>query len=186
MHFRLPQILKDTVSTDPWRIGLVSSIPWALAATAMIFYGHHSDKTGERRKHVAVAAALAGAAFAVGGVVGPSGTVAVGLVSLSAIGIMCGQSVFWSLPTAVLSGAGAAAGIAWINSVGNLGGYVSPFVIGRIRDRTGSTALAQLVLAGSCLAAAAIAWALKSNKGAAGRPTVLISDSSMAGSDDER
>jgi D-galactonate transporter len=186
LAFWLPQILKDTVSTDPWRIGLVSSIPWALAATAMIFYGHHSDKTGERRKHVAVAAALAGAAFAVGGVVGPSGTVAVALVSLSAIGIMCGQSVFWSLPTAVLSGAGAAAGIAWINSVGNLGGYVSPFVIGRIRDRTGSTAMAQLVLAGSCLAAAAIAWALKSNKGASGRPAVLISDSSMAGSDDER
>jgi MFS family permease len=186
LAFWLPQILKDTISTDPWRIGLVSAIPWALAATAMIFYGHHSDKTGERRKHVAVAAALAGAAFAVGGVAGPSGTVAVALVSLSAIGIMCGQSVFWSLPTAVLSGAGAAAGIAWINSVGNLGGYVSPFVIGRIRDRTGSTAMAQLVLAGSCLAAAAIAWAIKSNKGAAGRPAVLISDSSMAGSDDER
>jgi nitrate/nitrite transporter NarK len=98
---------------------------------------------------------------------------------------MCGQSVFWSLPTAALSGTGAAAGIAWINSVGNLGGYVSPFLIGHIRDRTGSMALAQLLLAGSCLAAAVIAWALKSNVGAPGPPAVLIPDSSIADSNEE-
>jgi D-galactonate transporter len=162
LWFWLPQTLKDTITTDPWRIGLVSAIPWALAATAMILYGHHSDKTGERRKHVALAAGLAGLAFAVGGVAGHSGTLAVALVSLSAIGIMCGQSVFWSLPTAALSGTAAAAGIAWINSVGNLGGYVSPFLIGHIRDATGSMAMAQFLLAGSCIVAAVIAWALKS------------------------
>jgi MFS family permease len=161
LWFWLPQILKDNITPDPWLIGLVSTIPWALAAIAMIFYAHHSDKTGERRKHVAVGAGLAGLAFAVGGIAGPSGAWAVVLVSLSAVGIMCGQSVFWSLPTAALSGAAAAAGIAWINSVGNLAGYVSPFLIGHIRDTTGSMASAQLVLAGSCLAAAAIAWALK-------------------------
>ena len=161
LWFWLPQILKDSITPDPWLIGLVSAIPWALAATAMIFYAHHSDKTGERRMHVALGAGLAGLAFLVGGLAGPAGAGAVVLVSLSAIGIMCGQSVFWSLPTAALSGAAAAAGIAWINSVGNLAGYLSPFLIGYIRDKTGSMASGQLVVAGSCLAAAALAWALK-------------------------
>jgi D-galactonate transporter len=164
LWFWLPQTLKDTVSTDPWIIGLVSAIPWTAAAIAMILFAHHSDKTGERQRHVALGAGLAGLAFAVGAVSGHSGAMAVFLVTLSAIGIMCGQSIFWSLPTATLSGAAAAAGIAWINSVGNLGGYASPFLIGRIRDTTGSMMLAQLVMAGSCIVAAAIAWALKPSR----------------------
>jgi D-galactonate transporter len=163
LWFWLPQILKDTITKDPWLIGLLSAIPWALSATAMILYAHHSDKTGERRKHVALGAGLAALAFAAGAA-GPSGTVALALICLSAIGIMCGQSVFWALPTSALSGAAAAAGIAWINSVGNLAGYVSPFLIGHIRDATGSMAAAQFLLAGSCLAAAAMAWALKPSR----------------------
>lgn len=161
LWFWLPQILEDTVSRDPWRIGLVSAIPWAASAIAMIVYAHHSDKTGERRKHVALGAGAAGLAFAAGGMAGLSGAGAVTLVMVSAVGIMCGQSVFWSLPTAALSGAAAAAGIAWINSVGNLAGYLSPFLIGYLRDTTGTMTWAYLVLAGSCIAAAAIAWTLK-------------------------
>ena len=164
LWFWLPQTLNDTISTDPWIIGLVSAIPWAASAIAMILYAHHSDKTGERRGHVALGAGLAGLAFAAGAVTWHSGTFAVVLVSLSAMGIMCGQSVFWSMPTAALSGAAAAAGIAWINSVGNLAGYLSPFVVGHIRDATGSMMLAQLVMAGSCIVAAAIAWALKPSR----------------------
>jgi nitrate/nitrite transporter NarK len=66
---------------------------------------------------------------------------------------MAAVSCFWSLPTAFLSGTAAAAGIAWINSLGNLAGYVSPFVVGTVRDRTGSTSTALLVLAGSLLTA---------------------------------
>jgi sugar phosphate permease len=161
LWFWLPQILKDRVSADPWLIGLISTIPWAASAAAMIVYAQHSDKTGERRKHVALGAGLAALAFAVGAVAWHSTVLAVALVTLSAIGIMCGQSVFWSLPTATLSGTAAAAGIALINSVGNLAGYLSPFLIGHIRDTTGSMMLAQLLLAGSCLVAAVIAWALK-------------------------
>jgi MFS family permease len=164
LWFWLPQTLNDTISTDPWIIGLVSAIPWTASAIAMILYAHHSDKTGERRRHVALGAGLAGLAFAAGAVAWHSGTFAVVLVTLSAMGIMCGQSVFWSLPTAALSGAAASAGIAWINSVGNLAGYLSPFLVGHIRDMTGSMMLAQLVLAGSCIVAAAIAWALKPSR----------------------
>jgi nitrate/nitrite transporter NarK len=66
---------------------------------------------------------------------------------------MASVSCFWSLPTAFLSGTAAAAGIAWINSLGNLAGYVSPYVVGRVRDETGSMEAALVVLAGSLLAA---------------------------------
>jgi sugar phosphate permease len=159
LWFWLPQILEDTVSRDPWLIGVVSAIPWAAAAIAMIFWAHHSDAAGERRGHVALGAGLAGLGFALGAIPGISGTGAVILMTMSAVGIMCGQSVFWSMPTAALSGAAAAAGIAWINSVGNLAGYLSPFLIGHIRDTTGGMGPAQLVLAVSCAVGAALAWA---------------------------
>jgi nitrate/nitrite transporter NarK len=64
---------------------------------------------------------------------------------------MSGLSTFWALPTAILSGTAAAAGIAWINSVGNLGGFVSPYLVGWIRDMTHNPMYAVLVLAASCL-----------------------------------
>ena len=66
---------------------------------------------------------------------------------------MCGQSTFWALPTSILSGSAAAGGIAWINSVGNLAGYVSPLIIGEILDATGSMMLALLVVSVACLMA---------------------------------
>jgi nitrate/nitrite transporter NarK len=69
---------------------------------------------------------------------------------------MATVSCFWSLPTAFLSGTAAAAGIAWINSLGNLAGYVSPFVVGKVRDETGSMSAALVVLALSLLAAGAL------------------------------
>jgi nitrate/nitrite transporter NarK len=92
----------------------------------------------------------------VGGLPGITGRLPFALVTCTTIAVMCTQSVFWSLPTAVLSGAASAAGIAWINSVGNLAGYFSPFLIGRIRDTTGSMTLAYLLLGGSCLFASAL------------------------------
>jgi sugar phosphate permease len=156
LAFWLPQILKDTMTGDPWVIGLLSSIPWGAAAVSMVLYAHHSDRTGERRWHVALGAAVAGVALAVGGIPGISGWPGLALVTCTTVGIMCGQSVFWSLPTALLSGAAAAAGIAWINSVGNLAGYLSPSVVGRIRDTTGTMTAAHFILAGSCLVSSAV------------------------------
>ena len=71
-------------------------------------------------------------------------------------GILCTNALFWALPTAILSGSAAAAGIAWINSVGNLAGYVSPFLVGTIRDRTHSMSLALLALSAAALASTLI------------------------------
>jgi len=160
LAFWLPQILKDTFTADPWLIGLISTIPWGTAAISMVFYAHHSDRTGERRWHVALGVGIAGVTLAIGGLPGLTGWPALALITCTTVALMCTQAVFWALPTAVLSGTAAAAGIAWINSVGNLAGYLSPFLVGRIRDAMGSMMPAYLVLGVSCLAASALALAV--------------------------
>ena len=159
ISFWLPQILSDTMTSDPWRIGLLTAIPWGASAVAMLLVGSHSDRTGERRWHTALPALVAGAAFATSAASGSSPLQNFAALIVATCGVMAAVSCFWSLPTAFLSGTAAAAGIAMINSFGNLAGYVSPFVVGRVRDATGNMAAALLALAGSLLAASALtAW----------------------------
>jgi nitrate/nitrite transporter NarK len=154
LGFWLPQVIKETLTKDPLTIGWLSVIPWGAAAIAMILAGHHSDKTGERRWHIALAAMLEAVAFAISAIPGISGTVGLIALTFATVGIMCTLSLFWSLPTSLLSGVAAAAGIAWINSVGNLAGFVGPTVVGFIRDATHSMTLALLVLSGASLVGA--------------------------------
>ena len=144
-------IPKDSLTTDPWHIGLLSAIPWGLAAVAMIFYGRHSDVTGERRWHVGIAGIVGALAFAASSLPGISGTAAFIALTVAAITVMCGHATFWALPTSMLSGTAAAAGIAWVNSMGNVAGYVSSYVVGAIRDATGSMTLALMALSFACL-----------------------------------
>ena len=152
VSFWLPQIIKESISTDPVAIGFISAIPWLAGVVAMLWTGHHSDVTGERRWHVALACLLGGVAFAASALPGMGGWAGLAALSVAMMGIMSGVSCFWALPTGILSGTAAAAGIAWINSVGNLAGYVSPFAVGRLRDLTHSMTLALVLLASSlCL-----------------------------------
>jgi D-galactonate transporter len=153
ISFWLPQIVEDTMSRDPWRIGLITAIPWGAAAIGMVLIGRHSDRTSERRWHVALPAMAGAAAFAMSAVPGIPAFAGLAALGVATIGIMGSTVCFWALPTAILSGTAAAAGIAWINSIGNLAGYVSPFVVGKIRDATGSMSGALLVLAASLLGA---------------------------------
>jgi sugar phosphate permease len=162
--FWLPQIIEDGLTRDPWRIGLVSVIPWGVGAVAMVLWGHHSDVRGERRWHLAAAGALAAVFYVVSGVPGLPPPVVVASLTLTTVGIMSGLSTFWALPTSLLSGTAAAAGIAWINSVGNLGGYVSPHVVGLIRDRCGKDMLpALVVLSMACLLSVVIVLGMKTS-----------------------
>jgi len=132
--FWLPQVIKELGYTDVLDIGLISAIPWFIAAIVMVVNGIHSDRTLERRWHIAIPAFIGGLGFFLAGL-NPGGAFLSMLgITAAAIGIMCAVSTFWALPTAILSGAAAAAGIAWINSVGNLAGYVSPTVVGWIRQ----------------------------------------------------
>jgi len=155
--FWLPQIIKDTITTDPQAIGWISVIPWVSSIVAMNLWGHHSDKTGERRWHLALAAAVGAAALAASAIPGISGPAGIAALTIAASAIMCQFAVFWALPTAILSGSAAAAGIAWINSIGNLAGYASPHAVGFIRDETHSMLPALLALAGLQVMTAVIA-----------------------------
>ncbi len=158
--FWLPQIIKDLITNDLWKIGLVSMIPWGVGALAMIYWGRRSDLKGERHWHIATAAIVGSVAFAASGLPGIHPALAIAALSFATAGVMASFSTFWALPADVLSGSAAAAGIAWINSVGNLAGYVSPFVVGHIRDSTGNMTYALLVLSFSLLMSALIVIAL--------------------------
>jgi len=156
LSFWLPQVIKESVTANPLAIGWITVIPWAISAAAMIAVGRHSDFTGERRWHFALSCFLLAAGFAASATPSIPGPLRIVALSLVAVGVMCAYAVFWSLPTALLSGTAAAAGIAWINSVGNLGGYVSPYLVGLIRDRTHSMTPALLLLSAVALLSASL------------------------------
>ena len=156
ISFWMPQLIKDNFATDPWHIGLISMIPWGFGAVAMILWGHHSDVTGERRWHFALGGIVAAVFFIISGIQGLDPVLGIAALAFATAGVMCGMSTFWALPTTILSGAAAAAGIAWINSVGNLGGFVSPYVVGWIRDMTHNPMYAVLVLAAMGLMSASL------------------------------
>ena len=154
--FWLPQIVKETLTKDPFNIGLLTTIPWAAAAIAMLVVGHHSDATGERCWHIALAGIAGALAFAVSAVPGISGVMGLAALTVATACLAAAYSTFWSLPTAFVTGAAASAGIAWINSVGNLAGYVSPFLVGIIRDATHSMTPALILLSACCLGSAVL------------------------------
>jgi D-galactonate transporter len=156
ISFWLPQVIKDTLTSNTIFIGFLSVIPWAAAAIAMNVVGRHSDSTGERRWHLALAGMVVAVAFALSAVPGISGPLGLAALTFATMGIMSGLVVFWALPTSILSGSAAAAGIAWINAVGNLAGYVSPYVVGMIRDGTHSMTAALLFLSGLALLASVL------------------------------
>lgn len=156
ISFWLPQIVKDTLTKNPLHIGLLTAIPWACAAVAMVIAGHHSDVTGERRWHIALTGIAGAIAFAVSAIPGISGMLGFLALTVATTGLACAYSTFWSLPTVFLSGTAASAGIAWINSVGNLAGYVSPYLVGKIRDTMHSMTPALILLSACSLGSALI------------------------------
>ena len=139
MSFWLPQILKIASGGSDFEVGVLSAIPYLCGAIGMVATGRHSDRTGERRWHVAIAAAVGGAAFAASAFVSTLAPSLV-LLSLAMLGLASMFGPFWTLATGVVRGVGAAAGIALINSVGNIGGFVGPYLLGYVRDTTGSFA----------------------------------------------
>ena len=140
-----PQIVHRLVGGLAWT-GPVNAIPYLFAAVAMVTWGRHSDRTGERPRHTAIAY-LVGATglIATGMMVDPVLTMA--MLVITAMGQTSAYPPFWALPTAMLSGTAAAGGIALINALGNLGGFVGPYLFGVIRGLAGDDALGLMVLA---------------------------------------
>jgi MFS family permease len=139
VSFFLPTIIKSMGHTDVVEIGLISSIPYSVSVVVMLLVARSADRTGERRWHVAIPGVLGAVGLALSVVLAKDGTLAIAALTLGLSGIMTTLPLFWSLPTAFLAGTGAAAGIALINSLGNLAGFVSPYAVGWLKDATGST-----------------------------------------------
>jgi MFS family permease len=156
LQFWLPQILKNTITNDQFTIGLLSMIPWGFTAIAMVLIGRHSDRTGERCYHIAFSVIAGGIGLAASAIPGISGAFGLIALSIACAGVVSASSSFWSLPTLYLSGTAAAAGIATINAIGNLGGQFGPLIIGFISTRFHSTAIAMVTLACLCWASAII------------------------------
>ncbi|PYX28265.1 MAG: MFS transporter [Acidobacteria bacterium] len=144
----LPKLIKSLSGVSNLTVGLLSAIPYVAAALAMVAVGLHSDRSSERRWHTALPAfagalALMGAAYSTS--VGPS----IVLISVAVLGVFSMMGPFWAMPTSFLSGAAAAAGIAIINSIGNLGGFFGPLVIGMVRTSTGQFKGGLLLVSGA-------------------------------------
>ncbi len=157
VSFWLPQLIKGLGVKDLMSIGLLSAIPYGVAAVAMVLVGRGSDLKGERRLHLVVPALLGAVGLALAGVYGSQPVFGMLALTLGTAGVLSVLPVFWTLPTALLGGAGAAAGIALINSIGNLAGFLSPYMVGAIKDATGNTTLALYALASSMVLGALLA-----------------------------
>jgi len=152
MNFFLPSVLQSFQGTFGVKIGLITNglitaIPYAVAAAAMFYWRYHSDRLQERRKHTGGAAILAAASIALALLVNNPIVIVLGFVLLAA-GLYSAINVFWAIPQQMLSGVEAATGIALINSIGNLSGFAGPYFTGFLYSVTGTYRASFLVIAG--------------------------------------
>lgn len=163
----LPQLVKASGNFGNFEVGVITAVPYAVAAVGMLLVGRSSDRSGERYLHLALPA-LAGAVGFVAAARAGSTPLLVAALSLAAFGVLGWLGPFWALPTAFLREQAAAGGIALINSMGAVGGFVGPYLIGAIKERTGEFGPGLAFLSGCMGAAALIVLAMR--RGAAGRP----------------
>lgn len=158
VNFWMPTLIQEmgVTGNDFFKVGLISMIPWGIAGVAMVLVGTHSDRAGERRWHVTGSLVVTGAGLMLLAAVAHSPTLSIVALSLVTTGVLSFFATFWALPSAFLHRSAAAAGIAWINSIGNLGGYLGPDIIGRVRTATESTSSAFFALAVIVLTGAAV------------------------------
>lgn len=146
LSFFLPQIIKGFGGLSNVEIGFINAFPYLIGAIAMLFWTRASDARKERKWFLLVPLAC----IVVGLVLAAQTSTPVtkmAALTLAALGIFGALPIFWTLPTALLSGTAAAAGIAWVNSIGNLGGYLGPTIFGSLKDRMGNDIYAVMFLA---------------------------------------
>jgi MFS transporter, ACS family, tartrate transporter len=151
LAYFLPQVVKAFGVTN-MQTGLITAIPFAIGTVGMIWYGRRSDRLLERRSHTVVALLLTGLGIAAAAVIDDP-YIKMAWLCIAGFGAFAVLPSFWAIPTAFLSGAAAAAGIAFINSIANIAGFVGPMIIGYIKDATGSFSGGFLVIAGVSLVA---------------------------------
>jgi MFS transporter, ACS family, tartrate transporter len=168
----LPKIVQRLSGLGPLRVSLISAIPFVIEIPFLWWLASHSDKTAERRWHVAVPVGIGAVAFAVFGSserMGANVVLAMVLFSIAAVGLHGYRASFWTLPTLFLSETAAAAGIGVINCFGNLGGFLGPYMVGALSNASGSYRTAMLFLGGCALMASVLVVMVNSPAGGRGR-----------------
>ncbi len=155
----LPLIMKD-YRLSTLAIGFLAAIPYLFATGGMLLWAHYVDRTGRKIANMAIALALASAAL-VAYVFSGSLVFSLADLTLALIGVTAARGIFWAIPPRILSGAGAAGGLAFINSVGTFGGFVGPYLMGVLKDATGEFVTGILVMAAIMAATTAIAASMK-------------------------
>ena len=158
----LPKIIQSLSGLNSFQTSLLTAIPYIAAWPAMLFIGWNSDRTGERRAHTAACYIACGLGLAGTIWAGHNIAAAVAMFSLAAIGVNGRLPAFWPMPSRILAGTAAAASIGAINCVGNLGGFVGPYVVGFLSNHTGgSYATSILFLSAGSLLGAALVFAVR-------------------------
>lgn len=167
VSFWMPQIVRNLGVQSLFDTGLIAAIPFAVASVCMIVVSKHSDKTRERRWHgtLCVVASACGLIFS--GLFHDNAYLSLAGLSLAMAGGLSAFCVLWALPGVLLTGTAAAAGIALIATVGNLGGYASPFMMGWVKDSTGHLEYGPYVLAAITLLGAVSMFAVPQLRGGA-------------------
>ncbi len=163
LTFWMPTFVKSTGISSELTIGVLSAIPFLAALVAMNLFGHSADRRRERRWHLIIPSLMGAIGFSMAAVTTGSTVLALISLSIAAAGVLTCAPLFWSLPTAFLGGSAAAAGIAVINSVGNLAGFVSPYMIGAVKDATGSTQVPMFILSGILVIGAAAVYSTRTS-----------------------
>jgi len=163
-NFWLPTILQKLSGSSNLKTTLLSAIPYCVSLVAILLVGWSSDRTGERRWHTALSMMVAGVGLLLSLVAGDHAALALSMFCIAGAGMYSYLPGFWALPTSFLTGTAAAASIGLINSFGNLGGFVGPYVIGYLKSVTDSFAGGVLYLAVSALVAAVLVFALRATK----------------------
>jgi len=146
LNFWAPHLIRSAGTQNPTVIGILTAVPYICGAICMILVGRMSDASGERRKFVIGLMILASVGFFFAGLFDKQTVLLIVALGAMGAGVVAAVPAFWALPPKLVTGAGAAGGIALINTLGQLGGIVSPVMVGRIRDITGSTTPALYVI----------------------------------------
>jgi cyanate permease len=160
LTFWLPTLLQSAGVKGTLHVGLLTAVPYLAAVVAMVLFARSSDRRRERRWHLAATLFVAAAGLIMSALAGTHTGIAILTLTIAATGLMSSSPIFWGLPTAFLTGSAAAAGIGAINSVGNLAGFVSPYMVGWLKDATHNTAMGMYALAAIQIVTAFIAIAV--------------------------
>jgi len=156
----IPQIVRGLSGLSDFAVSMISALPYVAAAIGMVAIGASSDRTGERFLHIAIPCAIGGLGFIASAYL-TSPVPALIALAIAAVGDLSTRGPFWSLPTRFLTGSAAAAGIALINTMASIGGFVGPYAVGFVREQTGGFAGGLVFLAVLLLLAAGAALALR-------------------------